>query len=293
MGDATTNMGLAKLTEYLNQTRRQAETAIDTLNERINELTQENERALKLAEKFESERDYYRNYAEQLKLENSKKWRLQERDDWKAMVESAQRDRARLQNECHELSNALESATLHIKALEEELEQARLMGAATGSGGGGNTLDGEQSSPSHSQTNSEGNIGTPKHNLPRISTGDDATPSPTSNPNASPRAMNVALKRELEKAQALMDSQRRAAEQERISQQTEIMRLKQELANYKRLKGHETVDVQLSRTKLPKQNNEIVVRDSGGWLALGILSFLFPSPSSSKKALIGHGVLHV
>jgi hypothetical protein len=104
--------------------------------------------------------------------------------------------------------------------------------------------------------------------------------------------MNVALKKELEKAQNLMDSQRRAAEAERIAQQAEIMKLKQELANYRRLKGYETVDVQLSRSKPTKQqNNEIILRDAGGWLT--ILSFLFPSQSSSKKALIGHGVLHV
>jgi hypothetical protein len=103
--------------------------------------------------------------------------------------------------------------------------------------------------------------------------------------------MNVALKKELEKAQNLMDSQRRAAEAERIAQQAEIMKLKQELANYRRLKGYETVDVQLSRSKPSKQNNEIILRDAGGWLT--ILSFLFPSQPSSKKALIGHGVLHV
>ena len=39
--------GLQKLTEYLNQTRRQAETAIDVLNKRIFEL-QENNDEIKL-----------------------------------------------------------------------------------------------------------------------------------------------------------------------------------------------------------------------------------------------------
>jgi len=61
--DISPSLGLIKLTEYLNQTRRQSEMAIDLLNNRIEELSQENERALKIAEKFEGERDYYRNYA--------------------------------------------------------------------------------------------------------------------------------------------------------------------------------------------------------------------------------------
>ena len=38
--------GLKKLTEYLNQTRRQAETAIDVLNKKIDEMEQENNTCL-------------------------------------------------------------------------------------------------------------------------------------------------------------------------------------------------------------------------------------------------------
>ena len=78
--------GLSKLAEYLNQTRRQAEQSIDILNAKISELANE-------SEAISSERDYFRNYSEQLKLENSQKWRLQERDDWKSLVESVQTDR--------------------------------------------------------------------------------------------------------------------------------------------------------------------------------------------------------
>ena len=106
--------GLAKLTEYLNQTRRQAEASIDVLNAKINELNEDNE-------KLNGEKEYYRQYSEQLKLENSKKWRLQERDDWKSLVDSVQHDRSRLQEECARLEAELEQSRAEVKVLEEEI----------------------------------------------------------------------------------------------------------------------------------------------------------------------------
>jgi chromosome segregation ATPase len=106
--------GLAKLAAYLQQTRKQAELSIDILNTRI--LSLENE-----SEAISSERDYFRNYSEQLKLENSKKWRLHERDDWKSLVESVQVDRARLQESCDNLEIELEEARAGVKILEEEI----------------------------------------------------------------------------------------------------------------------------------------------------------------------------
>lgn len=45
--------GLQKLTEYLNQTRRQAEAAIDVLNNKIEELRQENDTCMNMIEKLE------------------------------------------------------------------------------------------------------------------------------------------------------------------------------------------------------------------------------------------------
>jgi chromosome segregation ATPase len=53
-------LGLQKLTEYLNQTRRQADLAIDTLNDKISEMQEENETCLDMIEKLEKERDYYK-----------------------------------------------------------------------------------------------------------------------------------------------------------------------------------------------------------------------------------------
>lgn len=64
------------------------------------------------------QRDFFKNSCEQLKLENSKKWRLQERDDWKALVDSVQRDRTRLQQE----NLALEAELAECKHTIEELQ---------------------------------------------------------------------------------------------------------------------------------------------------------------------------
>ena len=101
--DSSAGDGLKKLADYLAQTRRQAEVSIDVLNSRVTELTAELDIAKQTAERLQEERDLFHNMSEQLKIENSKKWRLQERDDWKSLVDSVQRDRCRLQDECHRL----------------------------------------------------------------------------------------------------------------------------------------------------------------------------------------------
>ena len=106
--------GLAKLAAYLQQTRKQAEQSIDVLNTRIMVLESE-------TEAMSAERDHFKNYSEQLKLENSKKWRLQERDDWKSLVESIQTDRTRLREDCSRLESELEEAKAGVKILEEEI----------------------------------------------------------------------------------------------------------------------------------------------------------------------------
>jgi hypothetical protein len=112
--------GIRRLTAYLNQTRRQATQSIDVLTARVNELEQNLETSTLVAERLEAERDYFKGISEQLKLENSKKWRLHERDDWKSLVESCQLDRVRLQDE-----NA---------KMEEELEMLGLRSAGNSSG---------------------------------------------------------------------------------------------------------------------------------------------------------------
>jgi len=61
---------------------------------------------------------------EQLKIENSRKWRLQERDDWKALVDSVQKDRDRLHDECIRLETSLNQAHSYIQQQENLLAKA-------------------------------------------------------------------------------------------------------------------------------------------------------------------------
>eukprot|EP00607_Mallomonas_marina_P006511 CAMPEP_0182430912 /NCGR_PEP_ID=MMETSP1167-20130531/44712_1 /TAXON_ID=2988 /ORGANISM="Mallomonas Sp, Strain CCMP3275" /LENGTH=326 /DNA_ID=CAMNT_0024616591 /DNA_START=166 /DNA_END=1143 /DNA_ORIENTATION=+ len=115
--------GIEKLTEYLNQTRRQAEISIECLNQRVIELEHDCDLYKKNMNKLKEERDYYDQLVEQLKIENSKKWRLQERDDWKALVDSVQQDRDRLHDENVRLITELDQANAFIEQQEILLAQ--------------------------------------------------------------------------------------------------------------------------------------------------------------------------
>ena len=68
---------------------------------------------------------------EQLKSENSRKWRLQERDDWKSLVDSVQADRARLQEETMRLNLQLEDAQAEIERQAELLAIAHTADAGS------------------------------------------------------------------------------------------------------------------------------------------------------------------
>lgn len=101
------NLGVGKLIEYLNTTRRQAELSINILNEKITELTTETNELQLALDEVTTEKDYYANLVETMQKENTNKSRLQERDDWKCLVESVQSDRTRLQEECNNLGRQL------------------------------------------------------------------------------------------------------------------------------------------------------------------------------------------
>lgn len=114
---------MQKLTAYLNQTRRQAEAAVDALNEQIEQLRHENELYAQLCKKVEEEKEYFRVLSEQLKQVGTTKQRLQERDDWRSLIDSVQKDRARLQEQCCALESAVESSNQEILDLRAELER--------------------------------------------------------------------------------------------------------------------------------------------------------------------------
>lgn len=119
------DMGLPKLVDLLNTTRRQAELSINTLSQRVQELSALlAEKEMEVA-KVTAERDLYKSSSIQLKQENSQKWRLQERDDWKSLVDSIQKDRARLQDENLALQTALEASQAAGERLEAEVGALR------------------------------------------------------------------------------------------------------------------------------------------------------------------------
>jgi chromosome segregation ATPase len=117
------SIGLQRLTEYLNQTRRQAELAIDTLNNRLKELQDELDRTSDALVNTERERDSLKLQCEQLKLESSKKYRLQERDDWKSLVESIQKDRSRLADELAQTQLLLDESRNECALYQAENEE--------------------------------------------------------------------------------------------------------------------------------------------------------------------------
>jgi prefoldin subunit 5 len=114
--------GLAKLTEYLKQTRRQAEVAIDNLNGQIATLVQENEKLTNIIISLQQERDHFKSQLETLQQFNSNKAIFKERDDWRALVDSIQADRSRLQEENNVLQQSLQQANQAISELQKQTE---------------------------------------------------------------------------------------------------------------------------------------------------------------------------
>lgn len=235
--------GLKKLTEYLNQTRRQATAAIDVLNEKIEEMNKENKTCMNLIEKLEKERDYYRDNYEQVKVENSTKWKLRERDEWKSLVENVQVDRNRLQETLNQLETDLEDSRHYssvlksdvdnllvdntrlqdlLKLAAEEKENYRVnmntmnigAGSGGGGGGGGGRGGGDEFTPSSSSRKRNGDL---RVRIDAESTEFSVPFSPYVDLNGNeltytqqtPISINRQLKSELRKTQVEMDQERK------------------------------------------------------------------------------------
>jgi uncharacterized protein YlxW (UPF0749 family) len=171
--------GLQKLTAYLNQTRRQAEAAIDTLNLQIKDLQNENELYAQLCKKLEQEKDYFKNVAESSKNGGTMKQALQERDDWRALIDSVQKDRARLQEQCCALESALDAANAEVIALSEELESVTATNVAAASA----TADSAQGSPG---VNRSASLSPSRAQRPQLSVLCDEDESTLPSPMTSP-----------------------------------------------------------------------------------------------------------
>jgi len=201
-----------RLREYLVQTRRQSELAIDTLSQRVKEAENRNAVLEQEIQSQRSECEYFSKLSEQYKTENSKKWRLAERDDWKALVDSVQRDRNRLQDELVRTELALQEANSEIQRQKELLERAGIEYQGQGHGSQRQlSLPPPPASPGQSQSSSS--------SVPEV--------PPT------PRTHNRLLQSELERTTVQMEETKKAAEAERLSHVKEIGRLRSEVRNLK------------------------------------------------------------
>ncbi len=239
--------------------------AIDNLTAQVNDLNKENKEALILAEKFEAERDYYRNYAEQLKLENSKKWKLQERDDWKGLLDTVTKDRNRLQGECQILESSLNQANNKIKELEEIIANM------------------------NNKENFVGNNERIGISIHPPSTPSDRTSNNTS--GSSPRSMSRALQLELQNAHEEMEQQRKKMDEEKRFHLETIRKLKYELQVVRsstQLSASITTDV--STSDRITQPSSVISTDLSSWLSPSIIFHLLFPPSSIKGPKC---VLHV
>jgi len=228
--------GLQKLTAFLKQTRRQSEAAIDALNCKIAELQKENIAYRNSMVKLEEERDYFRSLSEQLRQENTTKHRLQERDDWKSLIDSVQKDRSRLQDQCSNLELQLEQAQNEVLELKTQLDEIVLEKGEEQS----DTL-----SVSPSESTESKHTSPPQNKSLQVSTSsksnNGAIPPPLISPIldrsgneidlnlTSPAALARQLKVELKRAHSQIDAVQQKAEADMFSQSLEIQRLQDEL----------------------------------------------------------------
>lgn len=259
--DLGSNVGVLKLRDYLTQTRRQAELAIDNLNAQIQELSGENVQLLDAARTAQEERDYYKNLSEQYKTENSKKWRLAERDDWKALVESVQRDRNRLQDDLANKESELHDALCQIEQLKSQISNGT--GTSAAFSPPASPMAG-LSSPSAIDTSPAPPSGASE-------TGENVPPTP--------RTMTRELKTKLEQSEKLLDEQKRASEFERLSHVKEIGRLRHE---NRQLKGHPVHAATNGGTGTARDGSILGSIPIVGYAVISFGRLLVPYPSTHK-----------
>lgn len=105
------------LAHHLSKLKQQSKATIERLEDRALQLESENESLKQQLQACLDELDLAIGQVAQLKMENTKKWRVEERNDWKALVDSVQRDR-------DDLRDANEA--LHQKIAELTTEQNEL-----------------------------------------------------------------------------------------------------------------------------------------------------------------------
>jgi hypothetical protein len=150
------------------------------LNARVMELTAENSRLTAALMSVTAERDHLSELSTRLQRENSKKWKFQERDDWKSLVDTVQADRSRLADENTQLQAVAAADRRRIDELLREVATLRAAQQAVGGGGESSPLP-EHAAPAHLTDSAQG----------------PATPAVHSDTDAS--AVAAATQRELDR----------------------------------------------------------------------------------------------
>lgn len=107
---------IKKLISMLGETRRRAEEQNSLLKRELQSQVERNEEMRGRVEELELVID-------QQRIENSKKWRIEERDDWKALVKSLEGDRRRLEDEIESLRDRLEQGGGASKRRESDADR--------------------------------------------------------------------------------------------------------------------------------------------------------------------------
>mmetsp|Transcript_25375 Transcript_25375/g.27736 ORF Transcript_25375/g.27736 Transcript_25375/m.27736 type:complete len:317 (-) Transcript_25375:171-1121(-) len=296
--------GLAKLTEFLKQTRRQAELAIDNLNSQIQILTRENEELKGSIAQIQHEKSEYKRLFEQLKQETSGKWKFKERDDWKCLVDNIQQDRTRLQEENNQLNALLSTTSKQVEELKteiqklysekDELEEAnRLLLAdveelkTSGERPKTITIETDEdengmNGGSFHESKEGGMSDEQKLVLSPIvdeSTGRRLFSFDTS---VSPHSLAKRLKEELRRTHSQMEEERKKAEVEKVRQLAEINRLKSAIDDITNDQAR-IPKKQIAEVRVIHQDKRAASNSRGSSWFGGWLSVMFSADSDAKS----------
>ena len=196
--------------------KRQSKEAVDELTTRSSILAEEN-RGLKVKlHACLDELDFRNGQVQQLREENTRKWRVEERNDWKSLVDSVQRDRAELQEANEDLQERCEELETEVAELRAELESSRSSSSSSSSSSSPSSLSGgSMRAPPSTPSRSEG--GGPGVGLTIEAVGGGGVGGVPTTPTR--------LQRELQETKRRLES----AESERAREKAEMMRLRAEL----------------------------------------------------------------
>eukprot|EP00752_Nemacystus_decipiens_P007024 g6301.t1 len=146
--------GLERLAGLLAATKENASAEISKLGSQVQALEVERRALEAMLESCRDELGDANSLVEQLRLENTRKWRVEERDDWRALLDSMQADRTALQHQNDRLEAEL---TRCITAL------LSIFPSCSSSPRGGGAADGPGRAGGMGETSARGGADDPDH----------------------------------------------------------------------------------------------------------------------------------